>query len=87
MALVWKLKPGRFVRIAAVVMLLATLFLQLYVVPETIRLGRLMDFAVEGSLPDVTSKFWTLHHTYTALDMLKVVLALATAGVLVARAR
>ena len=35
--------------------------------PETVRLGRLIDFGAESSLPDVPSAFWALHHTYTAL--------------------
>ena len=84
-ALAWKLKAGRFVSVAVGAMLLITLFLQFYVVPETVRLGRLIDFIEEGELAAETSFFWTLHHSYTALDMLKFLLALATAGVLMFR--
>ena len=71
---------GWFVPGTTVAMLLIAVFLSAYVVPETIRLGRLMDFAGQAELPDVRSRFWTLHHTYTGLDMLKFVLGLASFG-------
>jgi hypothetical protein len=61
----------------AAVMLLITVFLQLYVVPETVRLGRLLDFVPREPPPPEAAPFWRLHHTYTGLDMLKFLLGLA----------
>ena len=55
--------------------------LQFYVVPETIRLGRLMDFVPREPPPPEAAPFWRLHGAYTALDMLKFLLGLA-AGIL-----
>ena len=60
-------------------MLLITVFLQLYVVPETVRLGRLLDFVPREPPPPEDAPFWRLHHTYTGLDMLKFVLGLGIA--------
>jgi hypothetical protein len=61
-------------------MLLITVFLQLYVVPETVRLGRLLDFVPREPAPPEAAPFWRLHHTYTGLDMLKFVLGLTVFG-------
>ena len=63
------------------VMLLITLALQFYVVPETVRLGRLLDFVPREPPPPEAAPFWRLHGAYTALDMLKFLLGLG-AGVL-----
>jgi hypothetical protein len=60
-------------------MLLITVALAVYVVPETVRLGRLMDFAADGSLPQVEGMFWKLHHAYTGVDMLKFAMGLVAA--------
>ena len=74
-------RSGTVPVVMAGVMLLIAVGLAAHVVPETIRLGRLIDFALESSLPDVRNSFWALHHTYTALDMLKVLLGLGVAGI------
>ncbi len=71
---------GTVALVMAGLMLLICIGLAAYVVPETVRLGRLIDFGAESSLPDVPSAFWALHHTYTALDMLKFVMGLSLAG-------
>ena len=63
------------------------LFLQLYAVPETIRLGRLLDFAQEGEQAAAREMFWTLHHTYTGLDMAKFALGIAAVVLVLARKR
>lgn len=57
-------------------MVLICLTLQLYVVPESIRLGEIVDFLAVGVENDDTARFWTFHHAYTGLDMLKFVLGL-----------
>ncbi len=75
-ALAWVCRCGRALVVLIGTMLLITVGLTVYVVPETMSLGRLMDFAAEGSQPQVESMFWTLHHTYTSVDMLKFALGL-----------
>jgi len=81
MMLAWK-QDGKFIAGAAVVMLLICLALQFYVVPETIRLGHIMDFLPREPAPPEAALFWRLHHSYTGLDMLKFLLGLSTMGVL-----
>ncbi len=71
----WRLR-NRFALATVGVMTVLTLFLQLYVVPETIRLGRLIDFVRDGEPAAASEMFWTLHHTYTGLDMAKFVLGI-----------
>ena len=61
-------------------MLLIAAFLQLYAVPETVRLGRMMDFADDGAQPAVEAAFWRLHHAYTGLDMLKFALGIGVSA-------
>ena len=74
--LAWACRCRRAVVVLVGAMLLITVGLAAYVVPETVRLGRLMDFAAEGSQPQVESTFWTLHHAYTSVDMLKFAMGL-----------
>jgi len=73
----------KFILIAISIMTALTLFLQFYVVPETIRIGRLIDFISEGELAAEAEMFWTLHHTYTGLDMSKFVVGLMAVFLLV----
>lgn len=77
MLLAWRSGSPKLVVAMTAVMLLITVFLQLYVVPETIRLGRLLDFVPREPPPPEAAPFWRLHHTYTGLDMLKFLLGLA----------
>lgn len=73
----------RKIRIPIFWMLLIAAVLQIYVVPETIRLGRLLDFAVRTPPPPEEASFWRLHAAYAALDMLKFLLGVyAAAGLL-----
>ncbi len=76
--LAWRLR-NRLALAAVGAMTALTLFLQLYVVPETIRLGRTIDFVREGEAAAASEMFWTLHHAYTGLDMAKFVLGIAAA--------
>ena len=80
-ALAWLCRCGRMLVILVGAMLLIVVGLALYVVPETVRLGRLMDFAADGSLPQVEGMFWTLHHAYTGVDMLKFVIGLVASAI------
>ena len=84
--LAWVCRCGRAVVVLVGGMLLITLALAVYVVPETVRLGRLMDFAADGSLPQVEGMFWTLHHAYTSVDMLKFAMGLVAAAIVCRRA-
>ena len=80
--LAWRAGAGRAVLLLVGLMLVIVLGLQLYVVPETIRLGRILDFMPRDPPPPEDAPFWRLHHTYTGLDMLKFVLGLAATGTL-----
>ena len=71
---------GRSVQVLAAITTAIALGLAVYVVPETVRLGRMIDFVPETALPEVRSAFWTLHHAYTAADSLKLALCLIAVG-------
>lgn len=71
---------GRSVQALVAIMLAVALGLAVYVVPETVRLGRMIDFVPATALPDARGAFWTLHHAYTAADSLKLVLGLVAVG-------
>ncbi len=85
--LAWMAQAGRAVQAGMAVMFAIVVGLATYVVPETIRLGRMMDFAPDTALADVRSMFWALHHSYTAVDMLKLVVGLTVIGMLLLRKR
>ncbi len=82
--LAWRARLGKCVIAATAAMLVIVVVLQLWVVPETVRLGRIMDFLPRDPAPPEAALFWTLHHTYTGLDAVKLLLALAS-GVWVVR--
>ncbi len=84
LGLAWRSGSGKLVVAFTVLMLLIVLFLQFYVVPETVRLGRILDFLPRTAEPPAAAPFWRLHHTYTGLDMLKFLLA-AVSGLLLTR--
>ena len=84
LALAWMSGRGGGFRAAAVIALLIALFLQLHVVPETIRLGELIDF--DRTALETEQTFWTYHHLYTGFDMLKFFLLLGCGFVLVRKA-
>lgn len=79
--LAWRSRQGPALRAALAATLLIALFLQLQVVPETIRLGERIDF--DRTLVEVEETFWLYHHLYTGFDMLKFFLLLGSAVVLV----
>lgn len=85
LGLAWSSKSGRAVLVMVGVMAVIVVAFQLYVVPETIRLGRVMDFVPRDPPPPEDALFWTLHHTYTGFDMFKFLLGLITMGLLVRR--
>ncbi len=80
----WKL-GGRFLPAAAVVLLVACLVLQIFIVPETIRLGRIIDFLPRDPAPPESVAFWRLHHAYTGLDMVKLLVILGSFGAVLRR--
>jgi hypothetical protein len=84
--LAWNAGPKpKALRIATAAMLLITAFLSLWVVPETVRLGRVIDFIPRDGSSANEVAFWRLHHTYTGLDSVKLLLALV-GGFLAVRA-
>lgn len=77
--LAWAAKLNRAPLVLIATMVVIVVALQGYVVPETIRLGRLLDFVPRQPAPPEAAPFWRLHHTYTGLDMLKFLLGLVAA--------
>jgi len=60
---------------------------RLFLTPEIVRLGRLLDFvSPAASLPE-RAQFWRLHGGYSALEMLKLVLAAVLTGQLIVKGR
>lgn len=77
---------GRRLRAGILVAAVITVGLQFYVVPETIRIGRRIDFQPREPETPLQAEFWRLHHAYTGLDMLKF-LTLAGCGIALMRER
>lgn len=77
--LAWRAKLNRATLLLIAIMAVIVVALQACIVPETIRLGRLLDFVPREPAPPEAAPFWRLHHTYTGLDMLKFLLGLAVA--------
>ena len=78
-ALVSTRPRDRWLWISALVMLAIALGLQLFVVPETVRLGRLLDFLPRDPAPPEAAPFWRLHGAYTALDGARLLISLFAA--------
>jgi hypothetical protein len=68
-ALAWT--GGRRLRACILVAAVIAVGLQFYVVPETIRIGRSIDFQPREPETARHAEFWRLHNAYTGLDMLK----------------
>ena len=83
-ALAWK--GGRRLRAAILVAAVIAVGLQFYVVPETIRIGRSIDFQPREPETARQAEFWRLHNAYTGLDMLKF-LIVAGCGIALLRER
>jgi hypothetical protein len=83
-ALAWK--GGRRLRAGILVAAVIAVGLKFYVVPETIRIGRRIDFQPRQPETALQAEFWRLHHAYTGLDMLKF-LTLAGCGIALLRER
>lgn len=79
----WRRGLGRIIPAICVGCWVVTLVLQLYIVPETILVGRQIDFA---ELPQAEARFWTLHHAYTGLDMAKFLSLITASSLLLVRA-
>ena len=72
--------------VLAGVMLGLVLVLTLFVQPEIVALGRSIDFAPRDPAPPAMARFWMLHRTFTGLDSLKLLAALAMLVRWIARA-
>jgi hypothetical protein len=69
----------RWLRGAILLMLLIAVAEQLALVPDTIRLGRALDFAPRDPAPPEAARFWRLHTAYTLLDTGKLLLGVFAA--------
>jgi hypothetical protein len=78
-ALVFTAPTPRWLRLSALLMLLIAVALQFAVVPETVRLGRLLDFAPRDVPPPEYAPFWRLHAAYTLLDGTRLLLGVYAA--------
>ena len=85
--LAWRSQTGLAPAVLAGIMLALVVLMTVFLVPESVRLGRLIDFAADGDLVETRDTFWVLHHTYTGFDMLKIALGLAGAGLVFRRSR
>lgn len=74
--LAWRARLGKFITASTFMMLFIAALLQFWVVPEIIQLGRIIDFLPRHQAPTETAFFWTLHHSYTGLDIAKFLLVL-----------
>jgi hypothetical protein len=83
--LVFRGSDDAALRITAVLMLAIAAALQFAVVPGTVRLGRLLDFAPRIPAPPEAGPFWRLHNIYTVLDMAKLLLGVFAATRLLRR--
>lgn len=72
LALAWK--GGKRLRIAILLAAVIAVVLQLHVVPETIHIGRELDFVPPEPETPLHAAFWQLHNAYTGFDMLKFLL-------------
>lgn len=82
--IVWKMER-RLLLVTAALPLVICLILQFYVVPETIRLGRIIDFLPRNPSPPEAIAFWRLHHIYTGLDMTKFIAILGLSATIFLR--
>lgn len=71
----------------SILMLGGVLAARLYMTPEIIRLGRLIDFVPAVASSPERSHFWTLHAAYSTLEVVKWGLALILAGKLILRTK
>jgi len=78
--LVFSAPADSTLRAAALLMLAIAAALQFVVVPETVRLGRALDFALLSPAPPEAAPFWRLHTVYTVLDLLKFLLGILATG-------
>ena len=73
--LIWK-SGSRLYFVIAIIPLAICLVLQFYIVPEVIRLGRIIDFIPRQSGLSEVTLFWRFHHVYTSLDIAKLLAVL-----------
>ncbi len=76
LGLVWSAKLGWSLRIPVLLLSAVVVAQTAWLVPETVRLGRMIDFAAPTALPEVRGAFWKLHGWYSALDAGKVAVLL-----------
>ena len=78
-------KCGKLCIVGAAVMLAITAAMHLLVTPQVVSLGRLIDFLPQGVESSERSQFWKLHGLYSALEVVKIALALLISGLFLLR--
>ena len=64
------------------IMLLLVAFLHFRVTPEMVWLQRTVEFIPDGVSTPERTHFMTLHHVYSTIEVIKILLGLAIAGIL-----
>jgi hypothetical protein len=82
-ALAWAARQGAGVKILACFALGAVLLEAVILVPQTVEMGRAIDF--DGKPAMMVERFWLYHHYYTGLDMAKFLALLGCVFVLLRR--
>lgn len=72
MGLAWSARPGWGLRILVLLVSAIAAAQTAWLVPETVRLGRMIDFSAPTALPEVRGAFWKLHGWYSTLDAVKI---------------
>jgi hypothetical protein len=79
-AVLWLIKrPGKpFGRIGDLVLLMLAIvfFMLAWLTPSIVSLGRSLDFVPRDPSPPGMQRFWILHTAYTALELIKLVVAI-----------
>jgi hypothetical protein len=69
-------RVGKTFGVVAGLLFLLLLLERLYLTPEIVRLGRLIDFVPQAASSPERDTFWKFHGAYSAVELLKLALAL-----------
>ena len=79
------LRQNKLVFSLAILMFTLQLIERLYITPEIIRLGRLIDFVPQDVSSPERDTFWRFHGAYSSVELLKLALGFLLAGRLIFR--
>ncbi len=83
--LVFGAKPPKVPILLAIAMLIIVLGQRIGLTPQISKLGRVVDFIPPNTESHDRTVFWTLHGIYSGVELLKLGIGIAIAGVLVIR--